>query len=283
MLKRTLLFTFLACITIASNCFALTLLKMGSMSGAEPYQANNEEYFLDGDSISVNKSNKTVEYTEVHIHSKEDYKNKNGKMIWHRQRVDFSKLKSAREITLYTLLDGDFYKNHNAVKISANYLKRNQELPYTQWNIDETENKYAAPKTLYNEFAYFLELPNLDGKYYLTPKSLDLNWINSTSEFGVFYDPKSIKTKGDSVNAKIYIWIPSINRIEIMNGKFDYTDNCFKPSSIKFIRISDGECVDSYKQGLVPGIVGDKLATYAFESEQPIKIASTFFKSKLAQ
>ena len=283
MMKKILLLTLLACTSITSSCFAMALMKMGPMTGAETYQPNNEAYYLDSDSITVNRANKTIEYSECHIHSKEEYKNKNGKMIWRRQLVDFSKFNSSREITLYTLLEGDFYQKHQAIRVSANYIKRNQGLPQVTWNIDETDSKYTAPTTLYKEFAYLLDMPNLDGTPYVTPKSLGLNWIKSTSEFGVFYDPKSIKSKNDSVNAKIYIWYPSINKIEVMNGKFDYTDSHFKPTSAKFIRISDGECVESYKQGLIPGIVGDKLYTYDFENQPPIKIAADFFKTKLVK
>lgn len=293
MKKKTLLLTFLACMSIASSCLALTLIKMGPVTLWE-YNQDSEQYFLertgkehyfDADSIVVNKYEKTVEYSELYINSKEEYENQNGRMVWQRKKLDFSQFDfdTDRKMTIYRLLDGDFYQKSGAIKITANYLRRNQQLPTDPWKLTEHKGRYFQPIALYNEFAYHLSLPNLDNTSYLTPKGLGLQWIKSTSEFGVFYDPKSVKAKGDSVSAKIYIWYPSINRIEMMSGKFDYLKKTFKPNSVKFYRISNGECTESYKQGLIPGLVGDKLHTFNFGDEESLDIAASFFKNKLAK
>lgn len=293
MFKKTLLLAFLACISIASNCFALTLIKMGPVTlwqypaDSEQFHLKNttKDYYFDADDIAVDKYNKTVEFTTVFVNSKEDFEQQNGKMEWYRIKLDFSNFDfyTDRKMTTYLLLHGDFYKKFNAVKITRNYIKQDGHPAQDDWKLTELQGRYFRPNAFYNEFAYHVGLPNLDGSAYLTPKSLGLNWIKSTSEFGVFYDPKSVKAKGDSVNAKIYIWSPGVNRIEIMNGKFNYTKKTFHPNSVKFIRISDGEVTESYRQGLIPGLVGDKLHTFRFDEEEPITIASEFFKSKVTQ
>lgn len=293
MLKKTWLLAFLACMSIASSCFALNLIKMGPVTlwsyspDSEQYHLNKTttDYYFDADDISVDRYNKTVEFTVAFINSKDDFEQQNGKMEWRRMKIDFSNFDfyTDRKVTFYRLLDGNFYKKFNAVKITRNYIKQEGQPARDDWKLTEAQGRYFRPNAYYNEFAYHLGLPNLDGSSYLTPKSLGLNWIKSTSEFGVFYDPKSVKTKGDSVHAKIYIWSPSVNRIELMSGKFNYSRQTFSPNSVKFIRISDGEITDSYKQGLIPGLVGDKLHTFRFDEEEPITIAADFFKSKVTQ
>lgn len=293
MLKKTWLLAFLACMSIASSCFALNLIKMGPVTlwsyspDSEQYHLNKTttDYYFDADDISVDRYNKTVEFTVAFINSKDDFEQQNGKMEWRRMKIDFSNFDfyTDRKVTFYRLLDGNFYKKFNAVKITRNYIKQEGQPARDDWKLTEAQGRYFRPNAYYNEFAYHLGLPNLDGSSYLTPKSLGLNWIKSTSEFGVFYDPKSVKAKGDSVHAKIYIWSPSVNRIELMSGKFNYSKQTFSPNSVKFIRISDGEITDSYKQGLIPGLVGDKLHTFRFDEEEPITIAADFFKSKVTQ
>ena len=293
MLKKTWLLAFLACMSIASSCFALNLIKMGPVTlwsyspDSEQYHLNKTttDYYFDADDISVDRYNKTVEFTVAFINSKDDFEQQNGKMEWRRMKIDFSNFDFYTDIkvTFYRLLDGNFYKKFNAVKITRNYIKQEGQPARDDWKLTEAQGRYFRPNAYYNEFAYHLGLPNLDGSSYLTPKSLGLNWIKSTSEFGVFYDPKSVKAKGDSVHAKIYIWSPSVNRIELMSGKFNYSKQTFSPNSVKFIRISDGEITDSYKQGLIPGLVGDKLHTFRFDEEEPITIAADFFKSKVTQ
>lgn len=293
MLKKTWLLAFLACMSIASSCFALNLIKMGPVTlwsyspDSEQYHLNKTttDYYFDADDISVDRYNKTVEFTVAFINSKDDFEQQNGKMEWRRMKIDFSNFDfyTDRKVTFYRLLDGNFYKKFNAVKITRNYIKQEGQPARDDWKLTEAQGRYFRPNAYYNEFAYHLGLPNLDGSPYLTPKSLGLNWIKSTSEFGVFYDPKSVKAKGDSVHAKIYIWSPSVNRIELMSGKFNYSKQTFSPNSVKFIRISDGEITDSYKQGLIPGLVGDKLHTFRFDEEEPITIAADFFKSKVTQ
>ena len=293
LLKKTCLLAFLACMSIASSCFALNLIKMGPVTlwsyspDSEQYHLNKTttDYYFDADDISVDRYNKTVEFTVAFINSKDDFEQQNGKMEWRRMKIDFSNFDfyTDRKVTFYRLLDGNFYKKFNAVKITRNYIKQEGQPARDDWKLTEAQGRYFRPNAYYNEFAYHLGLPNLDGSSYLTPKSLGLNWIKSTSEFGVFYDPKSVKAKGDSVHAKIYIWSPSVNRIELMSGKFNYSKQTFSPNSVKFIRISDGEITDSYKQGLIPGLVGDKLHTFRFDEEEPITIAADFFKSKVTQ
>lgn len=293
LLKKTWLLAFLACMSIASSCFALNLIKMGPVTlwsyspDSEQYHLNKTttDYYFDADDISVDRYNKTVEFTVAFINSKDDFEQQNGKMEWRRMKIDFSNFDfyTDRKVTFYRLLDGNFYKKFNAVKITRNYIKQEGQPVRDDWKLTEAQGRYFRPNAYYNEFAYHLGLPNLDGSSYLTPKSLGLNWIKSTSEFGVFYDPKSVKAKGDSVHAKIYIWSPSVNRIELMSGKFNYSKQTFSPNSVKFIRISDGEITDSYKQGLIPGLVGDKLHTFRFDEEEPITIAADFFKSKVTQ
>mgnify|MGYP004517000407 CR=1 FL=1 len=293
LLKKTWLLAFLACMSIASSCFALNLIKMGPVTlwsyspDSEQYHLNKTttDYYFDADDISVDRYNKTVEFTVAFINFKDDFEQQNGKMEWRRMKIDFSNFDfyTDRKVTFYRLLDGNFYKKFNAVKITRNYIKQEGQPARDDWKLTEAQGRYFRPNAYYNEFAYHLGLPNLDGSSYLTPKSLGLNWIKSTSEFGVFYDPKSVKAKGDSVHAKIYIWSPSVNRIELMSGKFNYSKQTFSPNSVKFIRISDGEITDSYKQGLIPGLVGDKLHTFRFDEEEPITIAADFFKSKVTQ
>lgn len=219
MLKKTWLLAFLACMSIASSCFALNLIKMGPVTlwsyspDSEQYHLNKTttDYYFDADDISVDRYNKTVEFTVAFINSKDDFEQQNGKMEWRRMKIDFSNFDfyTDRKVTFYRLLDGNFYKKFNAVKITRNYIKQEGQPARDDWKLTEAQGRYFRPNAYYNEFAYHLGLPNLDGSSYLTPKSLGLNWIKSTSEFGVFYDPKSVKAKGDSVHAKIYIWSPS--------------------------------------------------------------------------
>lgn len=285
MLKKILLFTFLACMSIASSCFAITLMKMGPViteNQASAIKSSTKDYYYDANDIKVDRNSKTVEYSELFIESKSDYNNQNGKMIFHRRLIDFSKfdLNTDRKIIISSIVDGDYYSKAGALKITHTY-KKQPNISY--YDIFESNGKNYYPNVIYREFSGLLNLPNLDGSPYLTPKSLGLNWIKSTSQFGVFYDPKSIKVKGDSVAVKIYVWIPSINRIELLNGKLNYTDETFTPSSIKFFRINTGDVTESYKQGLIPGIVGDKLHVFNFYEEEPIKIAAIFFKTKLVQ
>lgn len=294
MFKKTLLVTFLACMSIASSCFATTWLKMGTATEwwyspeaeAKYLKDTGYEYYYDADSLEIYKDSKVIVYTQARLPLGTSIQDLTDKFEVKRYRVHFVDVR----------VNGNRRYNRDLARVGY-YIPQTDKFPVTQDYISRGlaqfagdaldaelhKGRYYLGNVLYKEFAPILDLPNLYGDIALTPKSLGLNWIKSTSEFGVFYDPKSVKAKGDSVSAKIYIWIPSINRIELMNGKFNYTKKTFKPSSISFVRISDGEVTDSYRQGLIPGLVGDKLHTFRFDEEEPITIASEFFKAKVMQ
>lgn len=294
MLKRTLLLAFLACMSIASSCFATTWVKIGTATEWEYHPENEEkimkttgkEYYYDADDVVFDKERKIVVYTQVALPLGTSIQDVTDEIKFKRHRINFSNVKpnGNRRFYLNILREGYYNPQTEQSRVTTNYVPKGlDQFAVNSFDVIPSRGRYYLGNVLYKEFAPTLDLPTLHGDTALTPRSLGLNWIKSTSEFGVFYDPKSVKTKGDSVNAKIYIWIPSINRIELMNGKFNYTKKTFKPNSISFIRISDGTITDSYKQGLIPGLVGDKLHTFRFDEEEPITIASEFFKAKVMQ
>lgn len=292
MQKKTLLLTFLACMSIASSCLATTnWISMGPVTLWEYNNGENEanlmnktgvEHFFDGADIEIYPKAKRVVFTEITKNP-----STNGEQIsFKRKIIDFREfnINGQGTIKVYTPLEGYYSPQTDSFRVTANnYELIDRFHQCTTWNVLNYTGRYFYPNVLYKEFAALLNLPNLDGMSYTTPKSLGLTWIKSTSEVGVFYYPDSVKTKGNTVTAKIAVWIPSINRIEVINGKFDYDKQIFKPSSAKFYRINTGELVESHTKGLIPGLVGEALHTFRFDEDDSIKIASDFFKNKLAQ
>lgn len=291
MLKKILLFTFLACMSIASSCFATTWTTMGPVTFWEYDSTDDEsslmkktgkELFYDSDSFSIDYARKRVAFREI---SKNQYTPP--EEIKYRDKIMCFYLKPNGEIMIkvYTMADGNYNSKANTFRQVSDYRKLQEGIDLcTSWTYpNKYTGRYFYHNVLYKEFAGLFNLPNIDGSPYLTPKSLGLKWIKSTSEVGVFYYPDSVKVKGNTVSAKIAVWIPGINRIEVINGKFDYEKQVLKPSSAKFYRINTGELVESHTKGLIPGWVGEALHTFRFDEDDSVKIASDFFKSKLAQ
>lgn len=293
MLKKTMLLAFLACMSIASSCFATTWVKIGTATEwwyspeeeKKFMDSTSREYYYDADDIIINKDLKLAIYTEAKLDRGTSIESLTNEFKVRRKKIDLShvSVNGNRRFDVVTIAEGYYDPKTDKITETHNYWKTMGNMMVAAFDAEEQKGRYYLGNVLYREFFSMLDMPNLYRNSTVTPKGLGLAWINSTSEFGVFYDPKSVKVKGDSVNAKIYVWIPKINRIQFMNGKFNYTKQTFHPTSFKFIRISDGWVLQSYQQGLIPGILGAQLHTFTFDEEEPITIASKFFKSKLAQ
>lgn len=291
MLKKILLFTFLACMSIASSCFATTWTTMGPATLWEYNSTNNEaslmkqtgmEWLYDNDSLTIDYARKRVAFREIRKNQytlPEEIKYRDKIMCFYPESNGNLMIK------VYTMEDGTYNSNTNTFRKINDYRKLHEGIDLCDsWEYpNKYTGRYYYHNVLYKEFGGLFNLPNIDGSPYLTPKSLGLKWIKSTSEVGVFYYPDSVKAKGNTVTAKVAVWIPGINRIEVINGKFDYDKQVFKPSSAKFYRINTGELVESHKKGLIPGLVGEALRTFRFDDDDSVKIASDFFKTKLAK
>lgn len=290
MLKKILLFTFLACMSIASSCLAAQWIKIGTATEWW-YEAAEEQkfldttgrnYYYDADDIIIDKDRKIIIFTEAVLDSKTSIESLTDEFKIHRRKMDLStvRINGNRRFDVVTLADGYYNPRTDKFRVTDKYRGN---FMGAAWDAQEYKGRYYRGNVLYREFAPLLNMPNLDGNTTVTPKSLGLTWIKSTSEVGVFYYPKTVKVKGNTVSAKISVWIPSINRFEELSGKFDYDKNTFKPNNAEFYRISSGELVESHRRGLIPGLVGEALHTFRFDEDDSIKIASDFFKSKLAQ
>ncbi len=283
MLKKILLFTFLACMSIASSCLAANWLRMGEAVAIDHISIQQAmkmktPYYYDGESLVVNHNQ---QYVEATYYSPNDKGTMDG-VIVHRKRFYLSS--NPYECKSCDVFYGSYDQQSGRINYLYNFSNKPESFFFPGSHVMSRDfGEYYRGYLFYKEFAYHFNLPNQDGTPYITPKSLGLKWIKSTSEVGVFYYPDSVKAKDNTVTAKISVWIPSINRIEVINGKFDYDKQVFKPSSAKFYRINTGELVDSHKKGLIPGLVGEALRTFRFDDDDSVKIASDFFKTKLAK
>lgn len=289
MLKKVLALAFAACMSVGSIASAVDLIYMGELTKI-PYNLTERrsipkthDYYFDGDSIEVNTYGDYVDVSIVHTTDDAKYA-RTDMMSFQRFRIFFKD--TPEKSWAGYIHSGDYYKSTEQYIVKTNYLNRDGTINNSAvegFGLARGES-YLGP-AFYKDFGFFLKKPNHDGSPYQTPKDRGLKWIKSTADIGVFYDPLDVKVdaKKNTVSAKVVFWMPGINRIEEIKGKFDYTKEQFKPSSAKFYRISTGELTESHKQGLVPGLVGEALRTFKFGSEESVVIAAEFFKQKLSK
>lgn len=280
--------------SIASSCFAdkPDWTSMGPVTLWEYNEDNNEaklmnqtglEWFYDVNNMSIDYEKKRVAIIQL---NKNPYTSTESVVPYREKIICFFPLSNGKmQIKVYKMSEGDYDVRTDTYRKTQDYRKLHEGIDLCTSCVypNKYTGRYYFLNVYYKEFAGLFNLPNLDGSPYLTPKSLGLTWIKSTPELGVFYYPSSVKVKGNTVSAKIAVWIPTINRIEVINGKFDYDKQIFKPNSAKFYRINTGELTDSHKKGLIPGLVGEALRTFRFDDDDSVKIASDFFKTKLAK
>lgn len=287
MYAKLLTFTLLLCLSVMNSCFAENWLSMGKGTKIHPATGDMmkhvtlHQYMYDSDSLIVNTAQKYVEFTYMDIGKPSDREFK-----WYRWRIYFKE--NPQKSSVWYIKDGIYDNKVKQYIIRHDFLKtdvgRNLSGPWACYMGRESGDLYRD-YIFYKEFAYHLNLPNQDGTEYVTPKALGLTWIKSTTEEGVFYKPDTVKVKAkdNKVSAEVVIWLPGMNRIEVLNGTFDYNKQTFQLKSAKFYRINTGELVDSHKQGLFGGFVGEKLHTFTFDEDDGIAIAAEFFKSELAK
>ena len=277
MLKKMLAVTAI-CMSFVSNTFATDLVTMGKVSlshEAFSKQQANIQCFFDADTVKVDKANNLVYFNLVIKHPNGGTVMSNCteyRAAWARLTNDPKNSETRPIVTRFvddttgkvTQWEGSTYGYSGADNLSA-----------------ESNGPYHITNTIYREFAYFLNIPNQNGKPYVTPKSLGLTWIKSTDKFGVFYYPNSVKVKGNKVDVKAVYWYPSENRYQIMKATLDYDKQLYKPSSSDLRRINTGESVESASKGLIPGLTGPKFYTFKFSDAEEYKIISDFFRSKV--
>lgn len=284
--KKILAFFFLLCLSMMNNCFAEEWVNMGLGVKFEHLPADQVEkwgyyYYYDADTMVVNHERKYVEIT--YMTSNKSVLSNTGSRNFDRRRFYFAD--DPRRCGEVQIAGG----NYDFDAKRANYLFDFRNKPESFFQISRCDmsidnGEYYRNHIFYKEFAALFNLPNQDGTEYITPKSLGLTWINSTAEEGVFYKAESVKAKDTKVTADIYIWLPNRNRIEKLSGIFDYSKNVFKPTKADFYRINTGEHMESYKKGLLGGLLGGTaLRTFRFDEDDGIAIAAEFFKSKLAE
>ena len=282
--KKVLAFFFLLCLSIMNSCFAEEWVSMGLGVNIENLPANKVEekgyyYYYDADTMVVNHDKKYVEVT--YVRSDKSVLNTTGGRVFNRHRFYFTD--DPHRCGEVEVAGG----NYNFDAKRATYLFNFQNKPESFFHANRCDmsidnGEYYRNYIFYKEFAALFNLPNQNGKEYITPKYWGLTWINSTAEEGVFYKPESVKVKDKKVTVDIYIWLPQRNRIEKLSGTFDYSKNVFKPARADFYRINTGEHMESYKKGLFGGLLGGvALRTFQFDEDDGIAIAAEFFKSKL--
>lgn len=288
MLKKVLALAFAACMSISCISSAVELLYMGeltkiSYNSPTGYKAApKHDFYFDGDTIEVNRYRRFVDANVIYTTGEEKY-GPTDIMKFKRYRIFFKD--TPEKSWVQCIQTGKFSKSAKTYDIERDYVKRND---LNGVEIDSLGLHYGAlflGPALYKEFGPLFDMPNYDGSPYQTPKGRGLAWIKSTADVGVFYDPRDVKVdaKNNTVSAKVVFWIPDINRIEEVKGKFDYTKQQFKSSSAKLYRINTGELTESHKQGLFPGILGEALPTFRFGEDENVDIAAEFFKQKLAK
>ena len=275
MLKKKILSVALGLMTLTSTCFA-ELLSMGGVSMIVPAHTQTNDLVVplfDPSTIEVNKAAHTV---DVAIFIYPSVYNQCDEYRLERLTLFADPAKSSARVIKVryykhgtTILDsednGGGYAFADADDLSARY------------------GKYHINNVLQREFAYFLDIPNEDGSPYLTPKDLGLTWINSTGKVGVFYYPKSVKIKKNSVNLKAAFWYPGKNRVKTVECTLDYNKQLLKPKFFEMRRINTGEVMEKQYKGFIPGLSGPGFDNQKFSETDEARILSSFFKDKLVQ
>lgn len=162
-----------------------------------------------------------------------------------------------------------------------------QKYPLTDGNYSSmTTNIYGIYYDLtimYRELGYFMNMPNENGAPYITPKSMGLTWINSTSKVGVFYYPDTVKVKKNNIDATVVFWYPKQNRIQTVKCTLDYNKKLFKPKSSEMRRINTGDLIESVSKGLIPGLGGPRFINHRFDEDDESRILADYFKDKVNQ
>ena len=204
-------------------------------------------YTFDADSISVDKANKTVN------------------VVMRFESFPGNGVKGARRDRNVTLYFSDDPKKcisvvTKVVALQKDNNKMTTTYPKIDWNnlkpeeygfLKSSTNPYYFGFRYWQDFAYLVDLPNQDGTPYVEPKTLKLAWATSTDKFGVFYDPKSLKVKGNKVSAKIYLWYPRYNRYQYINSTLNYDKNSWQPSVAEDRRLSDNSLVSKVANSLL--------------------------------
>lgn len=150
---------------------------------------------------------------------------------------------------------------------------KNKLEPWKHGFCKSATNPYYIGYTLWQDFAYLVDLPNQDGSAYIEPKNLNLKWATSTDKFGIFYDPKSLKAKGDKVSAKIYLWYPRYNRYQQLNSTLNYAKQQWEVSLVEDRRLSDNTVTFKISNSLL-----FKINPTSFDVDEESKVASEYFK-----
>lgn len=258
---------------VASTAVASTWVKMNPVSfwiEAKTKPVNDPILNFDADSISVDWANHTVDVVITIEHSPYNgYREiRNERLTLYADSTNSkARVRRARYYdkngTLMLESDMGGYAFADAGDLSARY------------------GKYHINNELQREFGYFLNLPNEDGRPYLTPKALGLTWIKSTADVGVFYYPQTVKVKNNNVNVKVAFWYPRQNRIQTINCTLDYDKKLFKPKSCEMRRINTGEIIESVSKGLIPGLIGPRFINHRFDQDDEARILSDYFRAKI--
>lgn len=166
-------------------------------------------------------------------------------------------------------------------------LLYNQKYPLTDGNYSSMATNiygiYYDLTIMYRELGYFMNMPNENGAPYITPKSMGLTWINSTSKVGVFYYPDTVKVKKNNIDATVVFWYPKQNRIQTVKCTLDYNKKLFKPKSSEMRRINTGDLIESVSKGLIPGLGGPRFINHRFDEDDESRILADYFKDKVNQ
>lgn len=224
------------------------------------------EHSFDADSISVDKANKIV-YVTMRFESFAGNQTR-GSRIDDNVILHFNE-DPAKCYAVYTKMD-TFEKSTG--KYYTYYYKNNKSFTKNGFSKSDT-NPYYTGYTFWQDFAYLLDLPNQDGSAYIEPKNLKLNWATSTGKFGVFYDPKSLKIKGQKVSAKIYLWYPRYNRYQQINSTLNYDKNQWEVSLVEDRRLSDNTVTYKIANSLL-----FRINPSPFDVDEESKVVSEYFR-----
>lgn len=166
-------------------------------------------------------------------------------------------------------------------------LLYDQKYPLTDGNYSPMTTNiygiYCDLTIMYRELGYFMNMPNENGVPYITPKSMGLTWINSTSKVGVFYYPDTVKVKKNNIDATVVFWYPKQNRIQTVKCTLDYNKKLFKPKSSEMRRINTGDLIESVSKGLIPGLGGPRFINHRLDEDDESRILAEYFKDKVNQ
>lgn len=227
------------------------------------YTEYGYKYEYDADSIRQDKANKIV-YATIRHRSNTSKNISCENMVFYFDR-DPRKCKavSVKQITHYGNGTTKTYNNQLTWYLNYGFLKS----PY---------NPFYRGYTWWQDFGYFVDMPNQDGTPYVEPKRLNLTWATSTEKFGVFYDAKSVKAKSNKINANIYLWYPGANRYQKLISTLNYDTNQWEIKETVTRRLSDNTVTEHAKTTST-----EKIAPLEFTSNYEGKVVSEYFKKFL--